>query len=105
MINRGNIRVFYYCHTSIHFLYNGGYYSGYQSLQALYLSGTPSQKAGSRPPSCLYLDNRLYIANGCKELLIRVLCLSGQEMAPTRQRPLLKDSWHHNNDYVGGVTC
>ena len=34
-----------------------------------------------------------------------VSCLSGREMAPTGQRPLLKDSWRHNNDYVGGVTC
>ena len=32
-----------------------------------------------------------------------VLCLSCLEMAPTEQRPLLKDSCGHNNDYVGGV--
>ena len=34
-------------------------FSGYQSLLALYLSGTPSQETGTRPPSCLYLDNHL----------------------------------------------
>ena len=27
----------------------------------LYLSGTPSRTTGTRPPSCLHLDNRLYI--------------------------------------------
>ena len=26
-----------------------------------------------------------------------LLCLSGQEMAPTGQRPLLKDSWRQNS--------
>ena len=35
----------------------------------------------------------------------QLLCLSIQEIAPTGQRPLLKDSWRHNRDYVGGVTC
>ena len=33
----------------------------YQSLLALYLSGTPSLKTGTSPPSCLYLDNPLYM--------------------------------------------
>ena len=28
---------------------------------------------------------------------IIILCLSGQEMAPTGQRPLLNDSWRHNS--------
>ena len=32
----------------------------------------------------------------CKQVMI-LLCLSGQEMAPTGQRPLLKDSWHQNS--------
>ena len=31
-----------------------------------------------------------------KELFI-ILCLSGQEMAPTGQRPLLIDSWRQNS--------
>ena len=42
-------------------LYNGGIFSGYQTLLALHLSGTPSLKTGTRPPSCLHLDNHLYI--------------------------------------------
>ena len=33
----------------------------YRSLLALYLSGTPSQQTGARPPSCLYHDNRLFM--------------------------------------------
>ena len=28
---------------------------------ALYLGGTPSQDSGTSPPSCLLLDNRLYM--------------------------------------------
>ena len=39
------------------------------------------------------------------QLSVTFLCLSRSEMAPTVQKPLLKDSWCHNNDYVGGVTC
>ena len=38
-----------------------GYYSGLPDLLALYLSGTPSLTTGTRPPSCLHLDNRLYM--------------------------------------------
>ena len=56
-----NKRVFYYCQTSGLFLYNTGIFSWYHSLQALYLSGTPSLTTGTRPPSCLHLNNRLYI--------------------------------------------
>ena len=41
--------------------YNGGIFSGYQSLLVLYLSGTPSLRTGTSPPSCLYLDNHLYM--------------------------------------------
>ena len=42
--------VFYYCQTSVLFLYNWGIFSGDQSLLALYLSGTPSLKTGTSPP-------------------------------------------------------
>ena len=42
-------------------MYNGGIFSGLQSLLALYIGGTPSQMTGTRPPSCLQLDNCLYI--------------------------------------------
>ena len=41
-------------------LYNGGIFSGHQSLLALYLSGTPSLKTSTRPPSCIYLNTHLY---------------------------------------------
>ena len=51
--------MFYYCQTSVLLLYNGGIFSGYQSLLALYLSGNPSLRTGTRPPSCLYIDKRL----------------------------------------------
>ena len=35
-----------------------------------------------------------------------VLCLCGREMAPTGQRPLLKEILGaRNEDYVGGATC
>ena len=33
----------------------------YPDLLALHLSGTHSLTTGARPPSCLHLDNRLYI--------------------------------------------
>ena len=42
-------------------LYNGGIFSEYPNLPAFHLSGTPSLKTGTRPPSCLHLDNHLYI--------------------------------------------
>ena len=42
-----------YCQKTVLFLYNGGIFSGYRSLPALYLSGTPSLKTGTSPPSCL----------------------------------------------------
>ena len=32
-----------------------------RAYPALNLSGTPSQETGTRPPSCLLLENRLYI--------------------------------------------
>ena len=35
-------------------------------------------------------------------MLLMILCLSGQEMAQSRQRPLLKDSWSQNS-IVGGA--
>ena len=31
------------------------------------------------------------------EAVFMVLCLSGQEIVPTGQRPLLKDSWRQNS--------
>ena len=37
--------------------------------------------------------------------LAHVLHLSGQELAPTGQKPLLKDSWRHNNVYVDPSNC
>ena len=40
---------------------NGGILSGYQNLLALHLSGTPSLKTGTSPPSCELLDNSLSI--------------------------------------------
>ena len=46
---------------SVLFFIYRGIPSGYSSLLALHLSGTPSQKTGTRTPSCLLLDNRLYI--------------------------------------------
>ena len=54
--------MFYNCQTSVLFLYNEGIFSEYQSLLALYLSRTPSQETGTSPPSCLYLDNHLYMS-------------------------------------------
>ena len=42
-------RVFNYCQTSILFFTNGGILSGYSSLLALHLSGTPSLKTGTSP--------------------------------------------------------
>ena len=53
--------MFYYCQTSVLYLYNGMIFSRYLSLLALYLSWTPSLKTGTSPPSCLHLHNRLYI--------------------------------------------
>ena len=37
----------------------------------------------------------LFLSSGNQFIIsVYLLCLSGQEMAPTRKRPLLKDSWH-----------
>ena len=33
-----------------------------RAYPALYLGGTPSQKIGTSPPSCLLLENRLYMS-------------------------------------------
>ena len=49
-----------YCQTSVLFFTNGGILSGYLSLLALHLIGTPSLKIGTSPPSCQLLDNHLY---------------------------------------------
>ena len=38
------------------------FYNVNQSSRALYFSGIPSLRAGTQPPSCLYLDNRLYMS-------------------------------------------
>ena len=43
------------------------FFSGHQSLLALYLSGTPSLKTGTSPPSCIHLDNHLYILLLCRK--------------------------------------
>ena len=48
------------------------------------------------------MNRRILVLSRVFDML---LCLSDQEMVPTGQRPLLKDSWCDNNDYVGGVTC
>ena len=40
---------------------NGLILSGYLSLLALQISGTPSLMTGTSPPSCLLLDNHLFI--------------------------------------------
>ena len=34
-----------------------------RAYTALYPGGTPSQKTGTSPPSCLLLDNHLYMPN------------------------------------------
>ena len=54
------------------------------------------QHPRNRLRSVKYFDSR----PRQNDFLTALICLSGQEMAPTGQRPLLKDSWHHNNDYV-----
>ena len=56
---RRNKRVFNYCQTSVSFFNQRRILSVYQSLLALHLSGTPSLKTGTRPPSCQLLDNCL----------------------------------------------
>ena len=58
---RGNKRVFNHSQTNVLFFTNGGILGGYSSKLDLHLSGTPSQKTGTSPPSCLLLDNRLYM--------------------------------------------
>ena len=56
---REEIRVFNYCQTCVLYFASRGILSGYLSLLALHLSGTSSLRAGTRPPSCFNLDNRL----------------------------------------------
>ena len=57
-----------------------------QSIKpALYLGGTPSQQTGTSPPSCLLLDNRLYIKK-CQNLFAYIqfnikLCMSKTKMS------------------------
>ena len=50
--------------------YSGTYIRAYI---ALHLGGTPSQKTGSSPPSCLLLDNRLYIKYLRQTFVIRYI--------------------------------
>ena len=59
-------------------LYNEGIFSGYQSLLALYLSGTPSLETGTRPPSCLQLSiySHLGWLPTCYSSLPSLPCLS-----------------------------
>ena len=57
-----NKRVFNYFQTSVLFFISRGILSGYSSLLALHLSRTPSLKTGTGPPSCLLLNNRLYMS-------------------------------------------
>ena len=57
-MKRRNKRVFNYCQTSVLFFISGGILSGYLSLLALHLCGTPSLRTGSRPPSCFHFNNR-----------------------------------------------
>ena len=63
---RKNKRVFHYCQTSVLFFFYGGFLSGYWSLLALHLSGTPSLRTGTRPPSCLQLPKRPHISSEIK---------------------------------------
>ena len=51
---------------------NGGILSDYKSLLALCLGGTPSLKAGIRPPSCLLLENWLYMSPDSHMKLIQL---------------------------------
>ena len=45
-----------------------------RAYPALYLSGTPSQDTGTRPPSCLLLENRLYI--GMTQTIFAVIAIT-----------------------------
>ena len=82
--------MFYYCQTSVLFLISGGILSGYLSLPALHLSGTSSQRTGTRPPSCLYLDNRLFMNSSLLLELFSVclFCRSPLFHDPLLPRPL-----------------
>ena len=54
-------------------------------------------KDSSSKDSEISLNEVRFVLNGKLYTSFKLLCLSGQEMAPTGQRPLFKDSWHHNS--------
>ena len=47
----------------------------YLSLLALHLSGIPSLRTVSRPPSCFHIDNRLYISMVWADHARTMVCL------------------------------
>ena len=57
---RRNERVLNFVQQVFFLFINGKILNYYQSLSALYLSWTSSQRTGTRPPSCLLLENCLY---------------------------------------------
>ena len=62
MVNkRGNKRVLNFVQQVFFLLSTKGSLEIIRAYQALYLGGTPSLKAGTSPPSCLHLDNLLYM--------------------------------------------
>ena len=67
--------VFYYCQTSVLFLYNGGIFSGYQSLLALYLSGTPLWRPVLTPLAAYTLTTFYTYFLNCKVILFKIIHL------------------------------
>ena len=59
-------------------------------------------KDSSSKDSEISLNEVRFVLNGKLYTSFKLLCLSGQEMAPTGQRPLFKDSWCQNSILWGG---
>ena len=56
-------------------------------------------------PQYLKKGKQIEISNLADRFLVHLLCLSGQEMAPTGQKPLLKGLLAPEMKIVPGATC
>ena len=70
VLRRGNKRFLNFVKQVFFLLSTEGSLVDNRASLALYLGGTPSQRTGTSPPSCLLFDNRLYINGSWSHLIV-----------------------------------